>query len=228
MNGGIHLRLFLIALAIAVTIKLAVSESEQIGERVIEAQVTYNQAAGADVVSYDKVETVRVAVRGASREIAQLSVLTVEVVVDLPEGTGPVPITLSAQDVRFRAVGDFEVTTIDPNRFTVQVESRLAVTVPVAVNLTGEPSAGARHGEPVVRPAWVELSGPESQVRRVTRLEVEVSLDGHARTFEDSVQLAPPDPRLRVQPGRVLVNVPMQEPELSVNLQNDLPSEEED
>jgi YbbR domain-containing protein len=99
--------------------------------------------------------------------------------------------------------------------------------MPVIVKLTGEPAAGARHGDPVVRPAWVELSGPESQVRRVTRLEVEVSLDGHARTFEDSVQLAPPDTRLRVQPGRVLVNVPMQEPELSVDLQNELSSDEE-
>jgi YbbR domain-containing protein len=228
VNGGFHLRLFLIALTIAVGIKLAVNESEQIGERVIEAQVTYNQPAGADVVSYDKVETVRIGVRGASREIAPLTAGTVEVVVNLPQGTGPVPITLGPQDVRFRAVGDFEVTTIDPNRFTVQVEHRLAVTVPVIVSLTGEPSAGARHGDPVVRPAWVELSGPESQVRRVTRLEVEVSLDGHARTFEDSVQLAPPDPRLRVQPGRVLVSVPMQEPELSIDLQNDLPSGEEE
>ena len=173
------------------------------------------------MVSYDQVETVRVTVRGKSDEIAQLSVLTVDVVVELPSESGPAEITLGPDDIRFRAAGDFEVTGIDPNRFTVQVEPRLTATVPVMVSLVGEPAAGARHGDPVVRPAWVEVSGPESEVRKVSRLPVEISLDGHARTFEDSVSIAPPDPRLRVQPGRVLVNVPMQEPELSIDLQNE-------
>lgn len=225
MKGNLHLRLVFLAFAIALVIKFGVHEESQISERVIEAPVTYNHVAGSDVVSYDKVETVRVGVKGQNDEIAQLSVFNVEVAVDLAPGFGPVDVTLGPQDVRFLTLGDFEVTSIEPNLFTIQVEPRLAATVPVIVSLVGEPAAGARHGEPLVRPAWVEISGPESLVSKITRLPVQVSLDGHARTFEDSVQIASPDHRVQVQPGRVLVNVPMQEPELSIDLHNEPPAE---
>lgn len=224
MTDKVHLRLALLALAIALMIKFAVHEENQISERVIEASVTYNHAAGSNVVSYDKVETVRVGVKGPSDEIAQLSVLNVQVVVDLPLGYGPVDVALEAENVRFPTLADIEVMSFEPNRFTIQVEKRLTATVPVVVSLVGEPAAGARHSEPLVRPAWVEISGPESLVSKVNRLTVEVSLDGHARTFEDSVQIVHPDNRIQIQPGRVLVNVPMQEPELSIDLQDDSPA----
>ena len=223
MTNTVHVRLAFLALAIAVMIKFAVHEENQISERVIEASVTYNHAAGSDVVSYDKVETVRVGVKGPSDEIAQLSVLNVQVVVDLPPGYGPVDVTLESPNVRFPTLADIEVLSFEPNRFTIQVEKRLTSTVPVVVSLVGEPAAGAQHSEPLVRPAWVEISGPESLVSKENRLIVEVSLDGHARTFEDSVPIVHPDHRIQVQPGRVLVNVPMQEPELSIDLQNETP-----
>ena len=225
MTGKVHLRLALLASAIALMIKFGVHKNDQVSERVVEAPVTYNHAAGTDVVSYDKVKTVRVGVKGQSNEIVQLSLFNVEVVVDLPPGQGPVEITLAPANVRFPTLTNFEVTSIEPNRFTIQVEPRLVATVPVVVSLVGEPAAGARHGEPLVRPAWVEISGPESLVSKVTRLPVEVSLDGHARTFEESVQIASPDQYTQVQPGRVLVNVPMQEPELSIDLQSEPPPE---
>jgi YbbR domain-containing protein len=225
MTDRVHLRLALLALAIALMIKFAVHEENQISERVIEASVTYNHTAGSDVVSYDKVETIRVGVKGPSDEIAQLSVLNVQVVIDLPPGYGPVDIALEASNVRFPPLADIEVMSFEPNRFTIQVEKRLTSTVPVIVSLVDEPAAGAQHGEPLVRPAWVEISGPESLVSKISRLPIEVSLTGHARTFEDSVQVVYPDNRIQVQPGRVLVKVPMQEPELSIDLQIESPAQ---
>lgn len=216
MTTHVHLPLFFVAFAIAVVIKLAVYQSEQPSERVIEAQVTYNSPSSG-VILYDRVETVRVGVRGPSSEITQLSPFTVEVVVDVPAGRpGSTDLTLGPSNVRIRALGDFEVISIEPNQFTIQMEQRAEVNVPVQVELVGEPAAGALPGEVVVRPAWVGIVGPESKVRGVTEVRAQVSLDGHARTFEDVVTVASPDPLVQVQPGRVRVEVTMQEPELTL------------
>ena len=220
MRRRFQLSLFLIALAIALVVKTAVYESERPSERVIEAQVTYNAPASA-VVLYDLVEKVRVGVQGQANEIIQLSPFTVEVVVDVEAGrTGPTDITLEGGNVRFRAPGDFDVVSIEPNRFSIQMERRAEETVQVRAQLVGEPAAGARPGGVVVRPAWAEISGPESKVRGVAEVVAEVSLDGHARTFEDHVPVLSPHPLVQVQPGRVIVEVTMEEPELDLPVES--------
>jgi len=212
--------LFLLAFVIALVIKLAVHETERPSERVIDAQITYNPPS-SDVILYDRVEKVRVGVRGQSNEIIQLSPFTVEVVVDVPPGRrGTTDVTLGSSNVRFRALGDFEVISIEPNHFTIQVEPRAVATVPVEAELVGEPAAGARAEQVEVRPAWAEISGPESRVRGVSRLKAPVSLDGHARSYADNVAVVSPDPLIRVQPSRVVVEVTMQEPELSISVEN--------
>ncbi len=219
MSHHANLPLFLLAFAIALLIKFAVHESERPSERVIETQVTYNPPSD-EVILYDLVEKVRVGIRGQSSDIIQLSVITVEVVVDVPAGSGPTAVTLAPEDVQIRALGDFEVVSIEPNQLTIQQEPRQRATVPVRAELVGEPAAGARPGEVVVRPAWAEISGPESWVRRVVQLRAPVSLEGHARTFEETVAVVSPDPLIQVQPGRVVVEVNMDEPELSISVEN--------
>lgn len=227
MKGPKHAPLLILACTIAILIKFAVHENEQISERIIEAPVTYQHPAGSDMMSYDQVETVKVGVQGPSNQIASLSVFTVEVAVGLPEGVlGVTEITLEADNVIFRTPGDFEVQSIEPNRFSIQVEPRLEVTVPVRPEPFGEPAAGAQVGKTTVRPSWAEISGPESIVRSVTQLIARVSLDGHARTFEEWVPVTSPDPLIQVQPGRVLAIVPMQEPSLSIDLENTAPIQE--
>lgn len=219
MIRHIHMPLFLVAFVIALVIKLWVYDSERPSERVIEAQVTYNSPS-ADTVLYDLVEAVRVGVRGQANEIAQLSPFTVEVVVDVKEGRqGPTDVTLGEGNVRFRTAGDFEVFSLEPNRFTIQRETRIQEPVPVRVELVGEPAAGAQPGEVVVRPNWVEISGPESKVRGITHAIAEVRLDGHARTFEDTVAVLSPHPLVQIQPSRVVVDVTMQEPELDISVE---------
>lgn len=228
MRHRIHWPILILAFTVAILIKLAVLEEQQIGERVVEAQVTYKHPPGQALVPYDKVETVRVGVRGKGSDLAQLSVFTIEVEVDIPPNQlGAIAMTLTRANVVFRTVADFEVVSIEPNAFTIQVEERENATVPVKAALAGEPAAGSRSGEPLVRPAWVAISGPSSLVRQIGQLSAPVSLDGHARTFEESVAISPPDPLIQVEPARVLVKVPMEEPELSIDLQAGNPDSEE-
>lgn len=209
--------LFLLALAIALVIKFAVHEREQISERIVEAQVIYSPPA-ADFVSYELVDKVRIGVRGKSSDISRLSSFAVEVGASIPAGrTGATEIVLEEKDVRFNIKADFEVFSIDPKKITIQVERQLTVEVPIAVRFFGEPAAGAEHGEPFVNPPRARLRGPASRVARIDELDVLVGLDGHARSFEETVGLASPDPVVQVvEPGSVRVAVPMAEPELSI------------
>lgn len=211
--------LLVLAFIIAVSVKFAVHETEQITERVIEAQVTYTPP-GPEWVSYDKIDKVKVGVRGKASDMSRLSVFNLEVVAEIPpDKNGPATIAIDEDDVRFNVNGDFEVVSIDPNRFTVQVEPKVSKVLPVRVELFGEPAAGARAGNPRPKPAQVQVTGPESKVMPLEDIEVQVSLDGHARTYEDVVKVQSPDPLIQVvQPNVITVEVPMEEPELTIGL----------
>lgn len=213
----LNMPMFFLALMIALAVKFAVYEPELLSERVIEAQVTYKPPSD-DVISYNRIDKVKVGLRGRSSEIAQLSLFNVEVLVDVPEGRrGPTEINLAPANVRTQG-GSFDVISIEPNRFTIQVEPRLEAEIPITAELVGEPAAGARQGEPVVQPPRAKVTGPESLVRGVNMLTASVRLDGHARTFTDTVLVTSPDPLVQViEPAFVEVLVPMQEPELSIS-----------
>ncbi len=219
MRGRVDWPMFLLALLIAVTVKYAIQETEQLSERVVEAQVTYN-SPGKDVIAYDLVPSVKVGLRGKQSEIAQLNALTVQVIVDVPpDQFGPVDVDLTPANVRTQ--GDFDVISLVPNRFPIRVEPRSDATVRIVARLMGEPAAGARHQEPVVKPATAKVSGPASRVRQVLELTAPVQLDGHARTFTETVRVVSPDPLVQiVEPTVVEVQVPMEEPELSVSFED--------
>lgn len=219
MNGRVHLPLFLLAAVIAVTLKFAIHEDEQLSDRLIDAQVTYNPPSD-NVVTYRLVDKVKVGLRGKQSAIAQLTVFNVEVLANVPRGQmGPVDINLTPANVR--APQDFEVISLEPNRFTIQVEPKREATIRIVAKLMGEPAAGARHLEPIVRPATARVSGPESKVRQVLELTAPVRLDGHARTFTDTVLVVSPEPLVRVvEPTFVEVEVPMEEPELSISFES--------
>lgn len=219
---NVDLRLMALALVIALSLKFAVHETEQLTERVVEAQVNYSPP-GPDLVSYNLVDKVRVTVRGKASDMSRLSQFNVEVTASMPNPKpGLTSIALDDSDVRFNAPGDYEVMSIDPNRFSIQVERRTRNVVPVRVVLTGEPAAGASAGQPTARPGQAQISGPESKVAAISHLVVEVSLDGHARSFSEDVTARSPDPLVQVlQPNIVNVEVPMKEPELSIRI-NDI------
>lgn len=212
-------RLLALALFIALALKFAVHGTEQLTERVVESQVTYTPP-GAELVSYNLVDKVRVTVRGKASDMSSLSQFNVEVLAELENPKpGPNTISLDEKDVRFNINADFEVLSIDPNRFTIQVERRVRNVVPIHIVLTGEPAAGSSALTPTARPSQAQISGPESKVASITQLLVEISLDGHARSFDEAVTVRSPDPLVQViQPNIITVEVPMKEPELSIRI----------
>ncbi|MEM8995039.1 MAG: CdaR family protein [Acidobacteriota bacterium] len=218
MIRSLNFPLLVLALAISIVIKFAVHERAQVSDLVIDAQVTYS-SPGDNLVSYGLTEKVRVVVRGPSSDLSSLSALTLGVFADIPAGrSGTRDIVLDDDDVRFSVPGDFEVVSIEPNRFSIQVEPRLEKPLPIRVVLTGEPAAGSVQLAPAVKPTRALVSGPASRVERLADVVATVSLDGHARTWEEVVPIASADPLVQVvQPTLATVTVPMEEPELTIS-----------
>ncbi|MEM8930327.1 MAG: CdaR family protein [Acidobacteriota bacterium] len=223
MKNTSQIVLFIVAVVIAVVIKILVHQQEILSERVLDAQVNYD-APPEQMILYDRQEQVKVVVRGPLGDISRLGPYAVEVQATLPAPIvrpGPREIVLRPQDVRFTVSGDFEVLSIEPNRFSVQLEEEIERQVPIIVELIGEPAAGARPGKPIPRPPQATIRGPRSKVERLREVPARISLEGHARTFEDQISLATTDPYVKVQaPTVVTVTVPMEEPELSISIRD--------
>ncbi len=213
MTGRFHLPILLLALSIAVVLKIAVHERVQLGERTIDAAVYYIPME--ETVVLEKIDEVKLRLQGKKKEIAELNPVNVSVEVTLREGElGVVDVTRERMNVIMP--GEFEVISIEPNRFSLEVEPLETAILPIRVTLTGEPSAGAFAGTPLLVTTEVKIRGPRSLILEMRELEVPISLEGHAVTFLDTVTLRSPDPLIQIiEPTQVTVEVPMQEPGLS-------------
>ncbi len=213
MTGRFHLPILLLALSIAVVLKIAVHERVQLSERTIDAAVYYSLPES--VVLLETIDEVKLRLKGKKQEIAELDPDSVSVEVRLMEDElGVVDVTRE----RMNAImpGEFEVISIEPDRFPLEVEPLETVILPIRVTLTGEPSAGAFAGTPLPLTEEVEVRGPRSLIREMRELVVPISLEGHAVTFEETVTLRSPNPLIQIiSPTQVTVQVPMQEPGLS-------------
>lgn len=206
MIGRLHLPLFLFALAAAIVIKVAVHQSLQLTEIIISAQVRYLNPD--DVMIIDPVQEVNVRLRGPNSEVAELNPLSVEVEVTIADGELGL-VDVSEERIAVRPPGQFEVVSVDPNSFQLNIEPLERRLVDIRVELTGEPAAGAEHGDPRVRPETVTIQGPQSRVRAIDSLPVTVSLDRRAIDFTTMVPIASPDSLVRIDPRQVEVSVAM-------------------
>ena len=210
MRRRLHLPLFLLAVAGAVAVKVAVNEARQLTEVTINAQVQYNLPKG--VMILEPVKTVQVRLRGERSEIATLTPFNVQVEVSLKE-TERGPVDISEERLVVRGPGVFDVVSKEPNFFTLTVEELESRILPVRARLTGEPAAGALPGPPELVPAEARVEGPRSRIRDIVELKAPVSLEGHAFTFEEEVAIVSPDPLVRVvEPRQVVVRVPLTVP----------------
>ena len=180
-------------------------------EKVIEATIRYDNFPGLIVV--ERLETVRVGVRGTVSKMRNLNPFAVDVFVELSnpdKGVFEVPLT---SDNVFLPE-DLEVVSIEPNLLTLDIDRISSEMKPVIARLAGEPSAGAVAGIPTVAPESVRVIGPASVLRRIATIDTRpVNLTGHAITFSKQSLLLSPDPLITVMdPAVVTVRVPLEIP----------------
>lgn len=108
------------------------------------------------------------------------------------------------------------VIQVDPSYVTVQLDVRAQRTVPVRVNLAGEPALGYLQRTPSITPREVNVDGPEQYVAQVAEAMAEVSIQDVSSDVEGKFPLRLLDragatvPYVVASPDMVEVRVPIE------------------
>jgi len=210
-----RLWLFLLALTLAVALKLAVHEGERTSIQTL-PNVSIQTSVPAGFVVLNPVNEAQVQVRGKISEMSDLNPLTVRLVADVSaERPGMVEVPLTARNLQ--NAGGLEVLSISPNLLVLEVDREITKVLAIKVDVVGEPAAGAQAGTPIVRPPSVEVIGPESLLRNLSELGANVSVERRAISFEERVTPTMPQFVRLVTPTSIVVFVKMKEPALSID-----------
>lgn len=214
MSDGLRtwgLRALALGIALALWYSISLEDRQVLSERLVEAGVSYGRPLGLIVMNPE--QSIRVRLRGGSKQIRELNPFQVNVQVEL-EQTGPGTFIANLGPENVLLPEGLEVVSVEPNAIRVELEREDTRRVPVVPRLVGKPAAGSVAEEPEVFPNQVLVSGPASLLRRTETLTTTpISLDGHAVTFETEVPVIPPDPLVQIlQPTRVTIRIPLRQP----------------
>lgn len=210
-----RLLVFLLALALGIALKFAVHEGEQTSVQTI-SNVSVQTTIPGGFLVLNPVTEAQIQLRGKISDMSDLNPLSVRIVASVPaENPGVVEVPLGPSNVQ--NTNGLEVLSINPNVLVLEVDREITKTLPVRAEIIGEPAAGAQVGLPVVRPDRIEVVGPESLLRNLSELTVNVSVERRAINFEERVTPTMPQSVRLARPTPIVVFVGMQEPELSID-----------
>jgi YbbR domain-containing protein len=156
-------------------------------------------------------DTVSVRLRGRASEISAVSSQTLDVPVDVSwiQQSGDVTITIRPQAVH--KPPDIEVVAIDPSRLQFHVEALRQRAVSIRPFLIGQPPPGYLIGDPTLDPDRALVSGPASQISRISEVSTErINMTGRTATFVQNVPVVSDTPLVRVvAPLTTQVTVPV-------------------
>ena len=127
---------------------------------------------------------------------------------DVGEHTVPVQVAVHARPV--------QVVAYQPREVTVVLSRQVQRTLPVYVEVVGEPAVGYEARRPQSWPTEVTLTGPEEAVERVERVVARVNIQGVRETVRQQVRLQALDAQgltvtdVQLAPASVLVTVPVE------------------
>ncbi len=219
-NPFSHVGLKAVSIGLATLLWFSVA-SEEIVERGLRVPLEVQNLPGKLEMVEAVQETVDVRVRGPSGALSRLGLGDIVAVIDLGIAKPGRRLFQLSPD-RVRAPFDVQVTQISPSTISIRFEESAAKIVPVAPAIEGDPSPGYVVGEIASEPATVEVVGPESLVRRVTRAMTEpVSVERAAAPVRESVLIGVPDSGVRlVTPQRASVTVAIMPAPVERALQN--------
>lgn len=126
-------------------------------------------------------------------------------------GAGEHEVDIQTQ-VKVRPV---RVILISPQNLKLSLEPLATRSVPLELVVRGEPAIGYQAGSMLLKPRETVLSGPESQIKRVARVLVELSIAGLRTDVQSSLPVRVVDAfgqtvsGLTVNPESVQVNLPI-------------------
>ena len=109
------------------------------------------------------------------------------------EHTQPVQVQIGLRPV--------QILLKSPETVTFTLEPLKTQSLPVDVELTGQPAVGFQAGDPVVEPTLIAISGPESIVRQAARARVAIDLDGVRESIDAAYDIQVMDTNNKVLNG---------------------------
>jgi YbbR domain-containing protein len=111
---------------------------------------------------------------------------TIRAVVDLTglgSGTHSVIIQVQIATVPVRII------SVTPHTFDITLEPQVTRTLAINLNLTGSPSIGYEAGVPVLKPSQVVITGAESIISRVDRIQARLDLSDARQNITASIPI---------------------------------------
>jgi YbbR domain-containing protein len=208
-----NLGLKIVSLLLACVLWFVVSgpRRERTRERNVTASLSLVGVSPRLVITTGIRDSVVVRVRGRMSDLRGLGSQSLEASADLTLITQPgeVEITLRAQSVNVPE--DIEVVSIIPNKIRFRLEPVRQRAVPIRPFLVGDPPSGYLIGEATAEPHLALVSGPESQVLKLSEVATErIIMTGRTATFVQNVAVVSDSPLVRViSPVTTQVTVPV-------------------
>lgn len=181
---------------------------ERVVERVLRAPVEFqNLPAGLELVGIPP-DTVEVRLRGSSGALSRIASGDMAAVLDLRTarpGRRLFHVTATQITVPY----GIEVVQVGPSTLTVEFEMTGFRTVPIEPVIEGKPADGFEVTKVTTEPRLVEVTGPESALKRLANAVTEpVSVADENRSVKESVIIGVPDASLRLRsPQSAVVTV---------------------
>jgi hypothetical protein len=205
------LKLISIALAAGVWWVVSAPHREPVIERRFAAPLSIVGTPREFVITTPVSDTVSVRLRGRASDINSVSSQTLDVPVDVSwiQQSGDVTITMHPQAVH--KPPDIEVVAIDPNKLQFHVDILRQRALAIRPFLIGQPPQGFLVGDPTATPALALVSGPASQIMKMSEVSTErINMTGRTATFLQNVAVVSDTPLVRiVAPLTTQVTVPV-------------------
>lgn len=205
------LKVLSLLLAVVLWSFVSAPRREAVRERIFTAPLSFVSMPPDLVITTDIPASVAVRFRGRTSDLRNLATQNLEVPVDLKwiQNPGEAEITLRPQAINVPP--EIEIVSIVPSKVRFSVEALRQRTVPVRPLLVGAPPAGYVIGEATASPEVVLVSGPASQVMKLSEVTTErINMTGRTATFVQSVVVVSDSPLVRIiSPGSTEVTVPV-------------------
>ena len=181
---------------------------ERVVERVLRAPVEFqNLPAGLELVGIPP-DTVEVRLRGSSGALSRIASGDMAAVLDLRTAR-PGRRLFHVTPTQITVPYGIEVVQVGPSTLTVEFEMTGFRTVPIEPVIEGKPADGFEVTKVTTEPQTVEVTGPESALKRLENAVTEpVSVANENRPVKESVTIGVPDASLRLRtPQSAVVTV---------------------
>ena len=183
VRNNLGLKLLSVAIAVAGWAYLRLTPNPVIAARFVQqvdVPIATTGLGAGEVARYSDTQAVVAVEVGRSGSIKSDMV---KAVLSL-DGKGPgvynVPVQVIAPKL--------EIRSLSPASVTLQIERVERRSVPVAVHYVGDARRIVVSGKPLVDPSFATISGPTSDLTRVSSVRVDVPLPNRAATFDEMVR----------------------------------------